>query len=133
MPSSADEDPDVEVGPAAAALPIDVLTSARCDAVTIEYAGSKSLTLETGEIGRLANGSIMLKAGDTMVYTNACADYKLLESDFTPLQVAYHERLSAAGRTACASSTPCPAPPPCDLHSKSLPDSSFKAVSVLIH
>lgn len=96
----------MEVSPATAVLPSDALASSGCDSVTIEYANSKSLTLETGEIGRLANGSIMLKAGDTMVYTNACADYQLLESDFTPLQVAYHERLSAAGRTACASLAP---------------------------
>jgi hypothetical protein len=88
-----------------ASLPINDLASSRCDTKTIKYAGSKSLTLETGEIGRLASGSIMLTAGDTMIYTNACADYELLNSDFTPLQVAYHERLSAAGRTACASST----------------------------
>eukprot|EP00892_Ulva_mutabilis_P002428 jgi/Ulvmu1/12186/UM085_0050.1 len=68
--------------------------------VTIQYAGSKELTLETGEIGRLAGGSIMLTAGETMIYSNSCADRNPMQGGFTPLQVSYHERLSAGGRTA---------------------------------
>lgn len=104
QPLSDEEDVGADTIPAATALPIDVLTNSRCDTKSIEYADSKSITLETGEIGRLANGSIMLRAGDTMIYTNVCSDYEILESDFTPLQIVYHERLSAAGRTACAPS-----------------------------
>jgi hypothetical protein len=79
---------------------LDALNSATSQSVRIEYAGSKRLTLETGEIGRLAAGSVMLTAGDTMIYTNVCASPQVMDADFTPLQVAYHERLSAAGRTA---------------------------------
>lgn len=83
-----------------AALAVQATNPSRADSISIKYANSQSLTLETGEIGRLANGSAMLTAGDTMIYTNVCADSQVLESDFTPLQIAYHERLSAAGRTA---------------------------------
>jgi hypothetical protein len=99
--SSTDDSDSPHDGIPVAVLP-DPLAGSRCDTISIQYAGSKTLTLETGEIGRLANGSIMLTAGDTMIYTNACASQELLDSDFTPLQVVYHERLSAAGRTACA-------------------------------
>lgn len=83
------------------ALPAD----AQHSRVTITYAGSKSITLETGEMGRLAAGSVMLTAGETMIYSNACAERTPMSGDFTPLQVSYHERLSAAGRTACAPPT----------------------------
>lgn len=68
--------------------------------VTISYAGSKSIVLETGEIGRLAGGAVMLTAGETVIYSNACADRTPMAGGYTPLQVTYHERLSAGGRTA---------------------------------
>ena len=79
-------------------MPLD----AQHSQVTIQYAGCKTLSLETGEIGRLAGGSVMLTAGETMIYSNACAERDPMHGGFTPLQVSYQERLSAAGRTAYA-------------------------------
>jgi polyribonucleotide nucleotidyltransferase len=38
--------------------------------------------------------------GDTVIYTTACCDTKPTgDGSFTPLQVHYQERFSAAGRT----------------------------------
>lgn len=88
------------------AMPAD----AQHRSVTITYAGSRLITLETGEMGRLAAGSVMLTAGETKIYSNACAERTPMSGGFTPLQVSYHERLSAGGRTACA-------PPPPNLPS----------------
>lgn len=71
--------------------------------VTIEYAKGRSLKLETGEIGRLASGSVMLTSGDTMVYCNACVEPEAKEGlGFAPFSVHFQERMSAGGRTLCA-------------------------------
>lgn len=63
--------------------------------------GGQELTLETGEIGRQANGAVMAKLGDTMLYTTACCSNEPAgDGSFLPLQVHYAERFSAAGRTS---------------------------------
>lgn len=70
--------------------------------VDIGYGDGQSLRLETGEIGRLAAASVMLTAGDTMLYTTVCHDREPKgDGSFIPLQVIYQERLSAGGRTLC--------------------------------
>jgi hypothetical protein len=81
-----------------------VLDGVERQELVIKYAGGKELKLETGEIGRLASGSVMLTSGDTMLYTNVCIDPETKgDGHFVPLQVVYHERMSASGRTQCAS------------------------------
>jgi polyribonucleotide nucleotidyltransferase len=63
-------------------------------------AAGPQIVLETGEIGRQANGAILATMGDTVIYTTACCDTKPTgDGSFTPLQVHYQERFSAAGRT----------------------------------
>ena len=77
--------------------------------MTVEYAPGKSLTIETGEIGRLAGGAVLVTAGDTIVYTTACVSPEpTSDGSFAPLQVHFVERMSAGGRTLCAP----PSPPP---------------------
>ncbi|KAK9821471.1 hypothetical protein WJX81_007489 [Elliptochloris bilobata] len=70
------------------------------DKITIEV-GGRQLTLETGEIGRQANGSVLVTDGETVVYTTACCSSEATgDGWFMPLQVQYSERFSAAGKTS---------------------------------
>lgn len=63
--------------------------------------GKKTLTLETGKIGRQAGGSVLLRCEDTVVFATACASATASEEiDFLPLRVDYQEKYSSAGRTA---------------------------------
>ncbi|CAG9464049.1 unnamed protein product [Pedinophyceae sp. YPF-701] len=62
--------------------------------------GGRELTLETGEVGRQADGSIMATEGETVILTTACAGNAMGDGSFVPFQVQYQERFSAAGRTS---------------------------------
>lgn len=63
--------------------------------------GNQDLTMETGQVARQANGSVILRCGETMVFASACAAPTAAEGvDFLPLRVDYQERYSSAGRTA---------------------------------
>eukprot|EP00290_Baffinella_frigidus_P009908 CAMPEP_0180124878 /NCGR_PEP_ID=MMETSP0986-20121125/4885_1 /TAXON_ID=697907 /ORGANISM="non described non described, Strain CCMP2293" /LENGTH=885 /DNA_ID=CAMNT_0022064245 /DNA_START=180 /DNA_END=2837 /DNA_ORIENTATION=- len=61
------------------------------------------MRIETGEVGRLAAGAVMVKQGTTVVYSTACGDLWLdkeeVIEDFVPMSVHYQERSSAAGKT----------------------------------
>ncbi|KAI8473323.1 MAG: chloroplast polyribonucleotide phosphorylase [Monoraphidium minutum] len=75
-------------------------TLPKADRLEMDVAG-QTITLETGEIGRQANGAIMATMGETVIYTTVCCDSKPTgDGSFTPLQVHYQERFSAAGRTS---------------------------------
>ncbi len=63
-----------------------------------EYAGKK-LVIETGKMAGLANGSCMVKYGDTAVLVNSTMSKDPRDGiDFLPLSVDYEERLYAAGK-----------------------------------
>lgn len=63
-----------------------------------ELAGRK-LTIETGKIAELANGSVMVKYGETVVMVNVTASKQPREGiDFFPLSVDYEEKLYAVGK-----------------------------------
>ncbi len=63
-----------------------------------ELAGRK-LVIETGKIAELANGSVMVKYGDTVVMVNVTASKEPKEGiDFFPLSVDYEEKLYAVGK-----------------------------------
>ncbi|MBR1540607.1 MAG: polyribonucleotide nucleotidyltransferase [Clostridia bacterium] len=65
---------------------------------SMELAG-RTLTLETGEMAGLANGSVLVKYGDTTVLVNATASKEPKDGiDFFPLSVEYNERLYAVGK-----------------------------------
>lgn len=66
---------------------------------TIEV-GGKPITLQTGLIARQANGSVVLKQGETIILATACAAEKPSEEiNFFPLRVDYQEKFSSAGKT----------------------------------
>ena len=61
--------------------------------------GGKILSIETGRFARQANGSVMVKYGDTMVLVTAVVSAEPKEGlDYFPLQVEYREKSSAAGK-----------------------------------
>lgn len=63
-----------------------------------ELAGRK-LTVETGKVAQLANGSCLVRYGETAVLVTATASQKPREGvDFFPLAVEYEERLYAVGK-----------------------------------
>ena len=63
-----------------------------------ELAGRK-LTFETGKMAGLANGSVLVRYGDTCVIVNVTASKEPKEGvDFFPLSVDYEEKLYAVGK-----------------------------------
>ena len=65
---------------------------------SMDLAG-RVLTLETGKMAGLANGSVLVRYGDTTVLVNATASKEPKEGiDFFPLSVEYNERLYAVGK-----------------------------------
>ena len=62
------------------------------------FAG-RELTVETGKVAQLANGSALVRYGDTVVLVTATASPKPREGvDFFPLSVEFEEKLYAVGR-----------------------------------
>ena len=63
-----------------------------------EFAG-RPLVVETGKMAQLANGSCLVRYGDTVVQAAVTASAKPREGvDFFPLSVDYEEKLYAVGR-----------------------------------
>ena len=64
----------------------------------MEYAG-RPLIIETGKMAGLANGSCLVRYGDTAVLVNVTMSKEPREGiDFLPLSVDYEERLYAVGK-----------------------------------
>src|SRR5437588_30937 len=61
--------------------------------------GGKELSIETGRMAKQADGSVVMRYGDTMVLVTAVASTNVRPGvDFMPLTVDYLEKTSAAGR-----------------------------------
>ncbi len=61
--------------------------------------GGKELSIETGRMAKQADGSVVVRYGDTMVLVTAVASSTIRPGvDFMPLTVDYLEKTSAAGR-----------------------------------
>ena len=66
--------------------------------VSLEW-GGKTLTLETGQIARQADGAVLATYGETVVLCAVTAAKSVREGqDFFPLTVHYQEKFSSAGR-----------------------------------
>ena len=65
--------------------------------VVFNIADDKTMEISTGKIAKLANGSCVVRMGDTMLLAAACSGPARPGSDFFPLQVDYREKYSAAG------------------------------------
>src|SRR5215831_718283 len=61
--------------------------------------GSQTLSFETGKLAKQADGSVVVRLGDTVVLVTACAAASAREGiDFLPLTVDYKEYTYASGR-----------------------------------
>ena len=61
--------------------------------------GSRTLSIETGRLAKQADGSVVVRLGDTMVLVTACHASSPREGiDFLPLTVDYREYTYASGR-----------------------------------
>src|SRR4051812_28220959 len=61
--------------------------------------GNQTITVETGNLAKQADGSVVVRAGDSVVLVTAVSAKEKKEGlDFFPLTGGYQERLSAAGR-----------------------------------
>ena len=65
--------------------------------VSKEIAG-RTFSIETGKIGRQANGSVLVRYGDTVVFVGVVDQELESPPDFFPLSVEYREKTSAAGK-----------------------------------
>jgi polyribonucleotide nucleotidyltransferase len=68
---------------------------------TIELAGGKTITIETGKLAKQADGSVVIKQGGTMLLATVVSSTALRDGiDFFPLSVDYREKWTAAGKFA---------------------------------
>ncbi len=67
--------------------------------VSVELAGGRSLSFETGKLAKQAHGSVVVRTGDNVVLATAVANPDPREGiDFFPLTVDYREYTYAGGR-----------------------------------
>src|SRR5437868_4428540 len=61
--------------------------------------GERELSIETGKLAKQADGSVIIRYGDTVVLVTACAAKQPREGlDFSPLTVDYRENFYSAGK-----------------------------------
>ncbi len=66
---------------------------------TIDLGDGRIIEIETGKLAKQADGSVMLKMGNTMLLATVCAAADAKPgTDFMPLTVEYKEKYGAAGR-----------------------------------
>src|SRR3982075_4502354 len=67
--------------------------------VSVELAGGKTISFETGKLAKQAHGSVVVRIGDNVVLATATANPEPREGiDFFPLTVDYREYTYAGGR-----------------------------------
>src|SRR5881227_2240114 len=66
--------------------------------VEVDLSG-RTLAIETGKMAKQANGSVVVRSGDSVVLVTACmADQPKAAASFFPLTVDYREYTYAAGK-----------------------------------
>jgi polyribonucleotide nucleotidyltransferase len=60
--------------------------------------GDRELTISTGKMARQADGSVVVRSGDTAVLVTACAQKEARDLPFLPLTCEYREYTYAAGK-----------------------------------
>ena len=66
---------------------------------TIKFAPGRTLSIETGRLAKQANGSTVVRLGDTMVLSTATLSDSVREgTSFFPLTVDYREKFAAGGK-----------------------------------
>ncbi|MBR2155065.1 MAG: polyribonucleotide nucleotidyltransferase [Bacteroidaceae bacterium] len=66
---------------------------------TVSLPDGREISIETGRLAKQADGSVMLRMGNTMLLATVCAAKDAVPgTDFMPLQVEYREKYAANGR-----------------------------------
>lgn len=66
---------------------------------TITLGDGREITIETGKLAKQADGSVMVRMGNTMLLATVCAAKDAVPgTDFMPLSVDYKEKFAAFGR-----------------------------------
>ncbi len=66
---------------------------------TFKLADGREISLETGKLAKQADGSVVVRMGDTMLLATVVAKEDAKEgTDFLPLSVDYQEKFASAGR-----------------------------------
>ena len=66
---------------------------------TVQLPDGRTISIETGKVAKQADGSAMLRMGNTVLLATVCAAKEAVPgTDFMPLQVDYREQYAAAGR-----------------------------------
>ena len=66
---------------------------------SITMPDGKTITVETGKLARQADGSVVVRSGNTMLLATVVANHDAKEGvDFLPLSVDYQEKFASAGR-----------------------------------
>ncbi|MCQ2285580.1 MAG: polyribonucleotide nucleotidyltransferase [Bacteroidales bacterium] len=66
---------------------------------TFQLEDGREVTIETGKLAKQADGSAVVKMGNTMLLATVCCKKDAVEgTDFMPLQVEYQEKYAAVGR-----------------------------------
>ena len=63
----------------------------------LDFNGRK-IVVETGELAKQTNGSVLIRYGDTAVLSVSVMGKTMVSQDFFPLQVLYQERLYSVGK-----------------------------------
>ncbi len=58
----------------------------------------RKLSIETGEVAKQAGGSVLVRYGDTVTLSTACASNVAKDTDFFPLTVSFEEKLYSVGK-----------------------------------
>ena len=65
----------------------------------ISLADGREITIETGKLARQADGSVVVRMGNTMILATAVSLKEAKEGiDFLPLSVDYQEKFASAGK-----------------------------------
>jgi len=66
---------------------------------TIDLGDGKAITIETGKLAKQADGSVMLRMGDTMILATVVSNKEAKDGiDFLPLTIDYREKYASTGR-----------------------------------
>ena len=66
---------------------------------TFDLGDGRTISIETGKLAKQADGSVVVRMGDTMLLATVCAKKDAGENvDFLPLSVDYQEKYAATGR-----------------------------------
>ena len=66
---------------------------------TITLGDGRTITIETGKLAKQADGSVMVRMGDTMLLATVCSAQDAAPgTDFMPLSVDYKEKFASSGR-----------------------------------